>query len=137
MDDEDDQLAVADLVDDAIDAHAQPVEVVRSTEFLDVGVQTPRVLAERCECGEDAHRRSLRQGTKLPTGRRAEVEAVFHAALSRRSSKISATISAMLTLGASDSSTSTRRASRAMYSSMASSRALKSSMGTRAAMGWP
>jgi predicted metal-dependent HD superfamily phosphohydrolase len=33
MDDENDQFVVADLVADAIDAHAQAVKVVRSTEF--------------------------------------------------------------------------------------------------------
>jgi len=45
--DQDDELTVHDLVDDAVVPGAQPVTVVLPGEFLDVGIRAPRL-----RCGD-------------------------------------------------------------------------------------
>jgi hypothetical protein len=51
--DQDDELAVLDLVDDAVVPGAQPVTVVVPGEFLDVGIRAARIVPQRRKRSQD------------------------------------------------------------------------------------
>src|SRR5579859_6301869 len=95
--DEDDELSVYDLVDDAVVPDAEPVAVVVSGKLPDVGIGAARVVAQRRQRPQDRQRGWLGDGPQLPDGALAPPERVLHAApLPGSSSKIAATTSDML-----------------------------------------
>ncbi len=95
--DQDDELSVHDLVDNAVVPDAQPVTVVVSGEFLDVGIRAARIVPQRRKRSQDRKRGWLGDGPQLPDGPLPPPERVLHAApLPGSSSKIAATTSDML-----------------------------------------
>ena len=95
--DQDDELTVHDLVDDAVVPDAQPVTVVVSGEFLDIGIRAARIVPQWRKRSQDRKRGWLGDGPQLPDGPLPPPERVLHAApLPGSSSKIAATTSDML-----------------------------------------
>ena len=77
--DQDDELTVHDLVDDAVVPDAQPVTVVVPGKFLDIGIRAARILPQRRKRSQDRKRRRVRRlgtdtitlaGGSIPTDRR-------------------------------------------------------------------
>lgn len=95
--DQDDELAVHDLVDDPVVPDAQTVAVFVPGKPLHVGVGAAWVVAQRCQCPQDRQRCWLGDGPKLPDSPFPPPERVLHAApLPGPSSKMAATTSDML-----------------------------------------
>jgi len=92
-----DDLAVHNVVDDSVVADAQPMAVVVPGEFLDIDVLKPRIIPERGEGPQDRKRGRVRHGPEVLDRPLAPPERILHAMLfAGSSSKIAATTSDML-----------------------------------------
>jgi predicted ABC-type transport system involved in lysophospholipase L1 biosynthesis ATPase subunit len=118
-DHENDQLVVADLVDDPVVADPQPVPIRVAGELLDVGVGPARIVPEPRQRVQDRERGGLRDRLQLPDRVLPPAEGELHgapgpcsSATSCSSSKMAAMTSDMPYVFASGSSSRSRSASR-------------------------
>ena len=129
--DQDHELTVHDLVDDAVVPDAEPVNgLCQSGEFPDVGIRPARIVSERRRLSQDRKRAGWGMVSSCLTALSRHRNAYFTRrlcrALPRRSRRRPRTCCKS---ARRDFSARSRSASRAKYRSMASSRALKSSNG--------